>query len=425
MEYELLSVDELRTLWELELPGSLIPKNINIEALQLVHRLEESVSIVKLHGSGDRLFVFKGVSDPPKYRYHELKMLLSIPNHKNIVSKPSALITGTYKRDKVKELCLGFLLPYFPRGTLRTLLPQKRIRGNLRIEDQFKWAKQITSALIHINCTTGSFYSDLKLDNLLLSSPEDGEDIVLIDFEGVGTWMCWAAPEIRYLAYLTRLARSELIPDDARRYYGKLLREHLPESSGGTGERGRYRYTNPAHGYNDIWIGLKPDEREMAETHTLGKALWCVFEGVGSLGNNIAKSDMYEEDLEFPEFRRTPEPLKDLIRRMTRERRDPKSTIFRRGAKFYPRGRSGRDGEEIGTAIEAQAAAVQYWRQELDDMEDYLRARNHRVACTGEPHIRTNNLPPHFLKFIRPKLREVLAELERIEPICVVKGLSG
>jgi serine/threonine protein kinase len=63
----------------------------------------------------------------------------------------------------------GFLLTYYEKGTMPEVLPQLRLQGELKLQDQLCWSKQLTAALKHIHPSLALFYSDLKMDNVLLA----------------------------------------------------------------------------------------------------------------------------------------------------------------------------------------------------------------------------------------------------------------
>lgn len=47
--------------------------------------------------------------------------------------------------------------------------------------------------------------------------------------------------------------------------------------------------------------------------YMLGKALWCLFEGVWDPGIVLGRSSVYDGQQRFPEFVRTPPDLQGLI----------------------------------------------------------------------------------------------------------------
>jgi hypothetical protein len=114
---------------------------MDISTLQLVRQLQDSTSLVKIttQGSPQEAIVFKTLSDSPKYLYHELKVLLSIPSHQNIISRPLRLVTKAC-RFGGKTGVVGFTLPYHRQGSLRDILPFRRIHQTLHLHDQVKWA---------------------------------------------------------------------------------------------------------------------------------------------------------------------------------------------------------------------------------------------------------------------------------------------
>ena len=86
----------------------------------------------------------------------------------------------------------------------------------------------------------------------------------------------------------------------------------------------------------------------------LGKALWCIFEGVGDADIVLGRSNIHDGEQRFPEFVRTPPPLRELIRRCTagaREWSDGPIKIYRREGKVFPLGQTGLNGEPEGKRV--------------------------------------------------------------------------
>ena len=118
--------------------------------------------------------------------YSELNILLSMDPHPNIVSRLLYLVGKKCRLGSNVGIC-EFILEYHPLGNARDEV------------DQFRWARQITSALIHIRDGPSGFYSNLKLDNILLACRKNNLDAILIDFEQCSGSYAWSPPEINYL----------------------------------------------------------------------------------------------------------------------------------------------------------------------------------------------------------------------------------
>lgn len=169
---------------------------------------------------------------------------------------------------------------------------------------------QITSALIHIHEQARRSYSDLRLENILLSG---SDDVVMVDFEQRGLWCSFAAPEVSYLDYIHILSKSNAVPPEIKAKYDRLLREQIHDPI----PRATDQYENPEHGYFEPWLCLSSAEKESAEVYMLGRVLWCIFEGLSCPETPIWISYEHESQLEFPNFRRTPEPVRELIAKCT------------------------------------------------------------------------------------------------------------
>lgn len=161
------------------------------------------------------------------------------------------------------------------------------------------------------------------------------------------------------------------------------------------------RYTNPPDGYNVPWIALSPIEQEAAEVYMLGRVLWCIFEGVsGPQKAAVWQSYPWESDLEFPDFRRTPAEMRNLINECTRGRRQTLggSTVVREGSRLVLKGvpLSQQSPKDV------QDAARKFWQNELQIAEAFVEMRD-QLKTQGKWVDNYYN---------RPTLRQVLAELK-------------
>ena len=421
-ERQLLTLEELRDTWKTH--GPFFPRCIDLWELQHRQQIHDTISVVLIpcvHSS--ELFVFKSSVHDVKYMYHELKLLLTMEPCPHVMPPPLFLVTHKARYggpDKV----YGFILRYYPAGNLADALGARAAAGTLRLGDQFRWAEQVTRTLIHLHGTVAAFYPELKADNLLLAPSHAGEeDVLFIDFEQMGNWYSYSAPEIHYLEYALRLSCSDAVPEVDRKRYAALATQHLPPDPSSS-----HLYQNPPHGYYRPWLGLTHNQREAAEAFSLGKLLWCIFEGCADTRSSLLKafraeplptSDMpppAELGIEFPSFKLTPEPVRALIRRCTQN--DPlwhaangaaTRGVVRVGSKVYPRGRTGVGGEPLGTAAEARTAAREGWRETVSDMEAFLE------AWTRWKEGQAEETDEHLLGFRRrPTLREVLDELKEV-----------
>lgn len=126
----------------------------------------------------------------------------------------------------------GFLLQYHEAGALQEALPQRMQNGTLMLRDQVRWAKEVTTALIHVQSTPGQFYSDLKMDNILLSSDGEKETAILADFEQSRNFYNWAPPEIYYVEWIAELSNADLarpnsINPQTKETFSAILKRYL------------------------------------------------------------------------------------------------------------------------------------------------------------------------------------------------------
>ncbi|KAI0136536.1 hypothetical protein BJ170DRAFT_677407 [Xylariales sp. AK1849] len=386
LERRLLPLSTLTSLWGAHVD---FPPTIDLYDVQVVSILHDSVCLVRIHG---RLCIFKALTSGAKYLYHELKTLCMLDPHPHVIARPTHIVTKICKFGSKKAI-VGFTTFFHSRGSLRDVLPQRRIHGQLHLSEQLKWSIQLTTALEHLRVTSGTYYPDLRLDNIVLS---EDSNIVMVDFEQRGVWCEFAAPEVNSIEYVRLIATDADVADEARDKYREILGRLVPDYEDLEADR----YSNPSDGYNISWIALSAAEQEAAEVYMLGRVLWCLFEGVsGPQKAAVWQSYPWESDLEFPEFLRTPPAMRTLIDRCTRGRRQTLSSIIaRQGSRLVLR-----DRDVKGQAPRAvKDAAAKFWKGELQVAEAFLAMREASKAHgTWEENY-----------YRRPRLKEVLKELE-------------
>ncbi|KAI9171431.1 hypothetical protein HJFPF1_00914 [Paramyrothecium foliicola] len=361
LERQLLSVAALNKYWGDEIA---LPPTVELGKVQYVSQIHDSVCLVKI---GDRTWIFKALTSCTKYLYHELRQLLRIPAHAGIVARPAHLITKTCSFGG-KVAVVGFTLEYHTRGSLRDLLPYYRLHGMTSLRDETRWSLQLATALLHLRESTGIFYPDLRLDNIVLS---DSHDVVMVDFEQRGVWCEFAAPEVNAIEYIRLLAVDEEIAPDVKEKYVSLLNDLLPDwESLGEGED----YDWPSNGYNVPWACLSPAEQEACEVYMLGRVLWCIFEA-NSAPQRAAVwlSYRWEPRDEFPLYNRTPQPMRDLIDRCTRGRQPGLSRLIVRERNQLVLRQLEKTGKS--TAHQVQETARAWWSDEIQASESFLAAR--------------------------------------------------
>jgi hypothetical protein len=389
VERKMLSVDSLRSMWSSSLFTAEWPRAVDIHTLQLQRQLNDSVSVVRF---ADQVLVFKSSNQGFHYLYHELKVLLTMPPHPNIIQAPKYLVTKRCRFGGKIGIC-GILLPFYPLGSLRDYIPSQAAQGALTVGKKIKWARQVTSALCHITYRAGSYFSDLRPDNVVLSSASDpgSEDAVLIDFEQRGNWFTWSPPEIYFREYLQHLAEAPQVPEDYRDRCVRILRSlrcGLPAEKDSA-------YRDAERGPNEVWNSLTPVEQESATVFLLGKFLWCLFEEVVSVSSSdtIWRSAVgLRKDVEFPAFERTPRDMRGVIRDCTEGAPEWEGRFFglvRRGSRVFPRGREGCEGEGRATAEETLLASKMWWEEEVARMEAFFAdAGSYGGGFRGRPSLR-------------------------------------
>lgn len=374
------------------------------ESLELLSHPHENISIVRIAGqSDDTSFVFKALIQDTHYMYHELKLLLSMERHPNIIARPLALVLK--HRLSGEPGIAGFLLELYPGLTLQQRL---QTGGHLvTIGEKVSWSCQLTSALLHVQAQPPGYYPDLKPNNVVLvgHDSQDGCALrpVLLDFEQRGTWYTWAPPEVRYVEYLELLA-STSSKEKVRERYTPLMKAAFPYW---TPAYRSSRLRNAKDGYNLAWTSMNRNSRAKAQVYALGKVLWCIFEGLPSPdGPQNVESFLedFKQDQQFPEFRKSPPEIQNLVRCCTagaREWGERGPGVIRDGNRIVPWGKPC----QAVSATETQEAATRWWREELCLAEEFLQCE---YVC-GE-HCEMSEHMTQLKRNIeaRPSLEEVM-----------------
>lgn len=392
-------------MWQL--PPTLWPSILEVNVLQHKAQLHDSVSVVAVpHLYGSREFIFKSSLRRPKYVYHELKLLLTMDAHPNVISKPLHLVAERDEKSGTMYI-LGFILNYHTSGTLKEALDSWCVQGKQCLTLQYHWARQIIETLQAIMTGPARFFSEIKPDNLIVSQP--GNDIVFIDFEQAGNWDTFSAPEILYIEQLTKLASSSLVPPKMRLRYKTLLQALATESVAS-----EEVYSNPPHGYYSAWIGLLPWEQEAAMVYALGKLLWCIFEGCSHTKNSTGENYHVSVVVEFPEFRNTPPGIRQLIKSCTSGSPDWNTAddirIIRKGPKIFLLTQGSAMGGSANSPAEVMDAAKALWSQWVYDLEIYIEAKIRWVEGSASTE---DKMLLGFPK--RPRLTDVLATIVKEE----------
>lgn len=410
---QLLSISALEKIWE-GIPGITMPPTVPWTKLQYRKQLASQVALVSLD---NKEWVFKSRTSGPASLYHELKVLFTQPHSQHTVDSPAYLVT-TFSSEHNEERVCGFLMKYYNLGTLATTLPMRRRDGTLTLKKQLQWAKDVTSALLHVTSNSAKFYSDLRMDNLVLDDQTDRpETAVLIDFEQGRNVYNWAPPEIYYLEWVAELGcktwanQTPGLDQKTKDRFSRLLERYLAV----IGHEGPLLsepdiYDNAPLGWYFPWVLSSQEERNAGEVYLLGKALWCIFEGRGDADIILGRGNVEDGEQRFPEFRLTPEPLRKLITDCTagaREWKDGPLGIYRRGGQIFPLGKTGLNGEPEGTFEETKAVIANFWQKEMDKAECFLEARMKYYQG------KTNGTDMEWLDYLkRPSLTDVLQTLQ-------------
>jgi len=343
--------------------------------LELERQLQDSVSLVRIPTkTGSRLMVYKAVTEDVHYMYHELRTLLSMTPHTTIIGRPRYVVIKQCRFGGKVGIC-GFILEYYPYGSL-----QNRLQAGepISMRQKLYWSEQLAMALIHVRDNGPGFYSDLKPNNILLNRTP-GDDLtapLLIDFEQRGSWFNWSPPEVQYAEYLDMLASSTSSSCNRERY-SAIMRKCVP---GWASTYNRRPLLAAPDGYSLGWTILSPTERKRAQMFCFGKILWCIFEELPSCNTFLTIETFAEgiiQEQSFPEFRKSPIELRELISRCTAYAPEWKHQIFpvvRKGDKLIPRSFVDIPGGELD-ANGIQHLAREWWRERVENAEAFIYRR--------------------------------------------------
>lgn len=322
LEMKSSSLETLFSLWRAEFAELVWPPAVDIKSLRLVKQLHDTVTVVQIEAGvlqvgHSQTAIFKSSTESFDYLLHELRLLIQMSPHPHIMPRPIAIITKKCGFGG-KVGVMGFLLQYFPTGSLRDILPARQQSGKLTFAQRILWCQQVTSALIHVRDAAGTFYSDLRPDNVLLSRSSDRPDcsssgldsIILCDFEQRGNWYEWSPDVILFRQYSQNLLKHQQWHGSGTKQWDCLLpNPHLNDGS----SQPNISAGITAMENNSPWNGLSAAAQEKAMVYSLGLFIYCVFEGVSNVCRGRAKAFLYEPDVEFPSLRRTPRAIGDLI----------------------------------------------------------------------------------------------------------------
>ncbi|KAH6963027.1 hypothetical protein DER45DRAFT_101205 [Fusarium avenaceum] len=399
-EPTLRSLNYFPDAWDI--PAEAWPPTLPVNRLRFVEQLSQTVAIIQLPDdpSAD-LFVFKTNLSSINRVYHELKVYMTMKSHSKIIEKPQYLVSNDGP-GTISGKLLGFVVRFIPGQTLGDVLDSPiSIPQSLKLS----WATQLVRALLHVKHSPAGFYSDLKPDNVLVCSPEK-ENILLIDLEQGGNWDTFCAPEILYTSWLKRLATDEAVPRLQRSEYEALICSILPNRTDVDEP-----YSNPRHGYYDEWTNLLLEMQESAMVFSLGKVLWCIFERCSHTANTLEEKYTREVTIEFPQFSKTPERLRDLIIRCTIGAPEfgPNTTkIQRRGNLFFAAEYNAKEGYVTETSpLKIVTLFQKHMESRLRQMRSHERAKArwlHGTCEMGDLRLLS------FMK--RPTLDDVMRSLD-------------
>lgn len=324
----------------LHISGRKMPPTIPLTSLLLRAWIHDTVNLVSIPHSKDpeALYAFK--TNKRTYRfYQELDSLFNMPFHPNVLQPPPYLVTkdtlysiqnpydpASLYISEPTEPIVGFLTPFHAGGKLRDVIRANSSAGTLNKNNQAKWGRQLISALLHVfkyesgtNSTRCGTYTCLKMDNIVVGSPEEGSNLVLIDFEKGGNWWYYTPPEIDF---------DYAVAQEPLEHGGNILKKKNSE----------HVYIGPRKCIYEesFWEKMSNQEREKVMVYSLGCCLWCILQGNGCIRDvrrqyttdhcpwDFAKLEKYETPKEvkkivtktfqsYPESRPTLKELLDVF----------------------------------------------------------------------------------------------------------------
>lgn len=320
-------------------PGRKMPPTIPLTSLLIRAWIHDTVNLISIPHSKDpeALYAFKTNQKPYRF-YQELNSLFNMPFHPNVLQPPSYLVTtntlysiqnqydpASLYLSEPTEPIVGFLTPFHAGGKLRDFIRAKARAGTLNNNDQAQWARQLISALLHVfrhesgaNKARCGIHTCLKMDNIVVRSPEEGSNLVLIDFEKGGNWSYYSPPEIGYYDYTI------------------VQKSHVRESNILKRQNSEHVYIGPRKCIYEesFWENTTNQECEKAMVYSLGCCLWCILQGNGCVRDvrrqnrtSWPSRDHCPWDLAKLKKYQTPQAVKDIVTKTVRRYPESRPTL--------------------------------------------------------------------------------------------------
>ena len=412
LERQWLPVERLEQLWDVQKES--MPESIDIDELCFKRQLRDSISLVGVRRQETpEDVIFKSHTLDSKIMYGELQNLLALPDHPNLSLKPLYLVTKRVRFGGKRGVC-GFIVKLYPLGSLEDVMRHHSIHGrDLPISTRLRWAREIATGVIAVRDSPLRYYSDLKLDNILIDAASDQLNdeagrVVLIDFEQATPWMHRAPPEVYWVDHIERLAAGSF--DAAiQEENAQLLRSLIPTWKPKDRHQ-KYGASSPSN--NPAWDHLNAREKDSAVVFMLGKLIWSILEGAVEITEPVTISSFHWENAHlpgFPTFNNTPSALRGFIKRCTSGapewsgRRQP---FYVRHGKLYLR--NGQTAQEPSGSRQVQAVAREWWKGEIKDATRFVNLRVQGAHTVDDRQ---------FLDFmnVRPSLEDVLQAIKDAE----------
>ncbi|KFY79388.1 hypothetical protein V498_08943, partial [Pseudogymnoascus sp. VKM F-4517 (FW-2822)] len=367
LEHTLLTPSALAALAP-EIPATAWPEALDITSLSLVRQLHDSVCVVALPPSGSK-------SEAPQ----ELVMKAVVGDPKTSQHHPPALPRDEEMRVWRESGRRGDAAPVPSRGQPEGCAVPALSGGDARVERADAMGEGFGGG-------AGACFAP-------------GER---------GVWAGFSAPEVACVENLAIIAMSANgeVPEAVRAEYRAKMDRFVP----GWREMGQGARKGRTEGFALGWLAMDAEEREAAMVYMLGRALWCIFEGVGVPERAMWRQGGGEDGVEFPEYKRAGQRERKLIDRCTTGRVDGRRAqgVVRMGGRIVLK-----EGDGTESAEAVQRVAKEWWIEELERGERFLEERERK-----REERRESGETDGFSVFGgRPRLEEVLDILESWEEV--------
>ena len=245
----------------------------------------------------EKPYVFKGVDfgtfleSPTDFKhqkdvcYHEIRTILSLPPHPNIITPSNIFVTASKIHDDQQACLCGALYPFMSQGTLDDQVENSKATGaQIPLMRKARWCFQMAAAIAHTHFAARTFHMDIKPANFLL----DGEqNLILIDWEQSGAPSYTLAPE----ADGSWDVREVVVGSSSPRTTDYGTTNLVYEKYDGP-DRENLAWGWPKWNVFPLWRDSYPRALHAAEVFSLGRTMWMLL-------NEVTQGEVEERDKIF------------------------------------------------------------------------------------------------------------------------------